>query len=109
MLDKKTLYVIYLVYKVNELCLGNFKPKKTKRKSLGTLGQIRLKGYLYSNGQGLHNLDDSSLINLLLDMRHVVDSLPLSREEKSEIPRNLHQFNSSFKKWLDNIHSNQLQ
>lgn len=109
MLEKKTLYAICLIYKVNNLCLDNSSSKKAKKTFSDSLIHLRLRSYLSSNGQFMRNLDDTSLLNLLMEMRTIMDTLSLPRKAKDEIPSTLHQFNKGFKKWLVNIQSNQHQ
>ncbi len=105
MLNKKTIYAIYLLHKVSGLCADNSLSDIGEKRFSYSMKKLRLENYLTSQGQIRHNLDKISLLNLLLEMRWVVDHLSLTKEEKAEFPRNLHQFDCNYKKWLENIQS----
>ncbi|NDV60443.1 hypothetical protein [Bacteroides sp. 519] len=109
MLDKKNLFVIYLIHKINSACVNTTSSRAKNRGLLTSLAYLRLKTYLDGNRHIIIPMNDAALSDLLIEMGHSIDSLPISRDIKLEFPRNIRQFNRYYKKWLDNINSNQLQ
>ncbi|WP_163212469.1 hypothetical protein [Bacteroides sp. 519] len=103
MLNKKTLYVIYLLHKANELCLNAGNPFRGKSDLANPvyLDMVRIRSYLRSEIK--NNLDDEALLDLLLCIRRVIDAVRIPRNLKSGFPRTLPQFSRLCNHWL--IHS----
>ncbi|NDV56917.1 hypothetical protein [Bacteroides sp. 519] len=108
MLNKRTLYVIYLLHKADELCLnaGNPFHSKSNLSSPAYLDLIRIRSYLRSLIK--NNLDDEALLDILLCMRRVIDAMRIPRSLKSNFPRTLSQFNSLYSHWLPDVKSSHL-
>ncbi|NDV60776.1 hypothetical protein [Bacteroides sp. 519] len=97
MLDKKTLYVIYLLHKASNLCSGT-----------PSLEEMRLHGYLSGSGRITRSLDVSSLVSILNEVSKIIDPILANAECKVEFPRTRRQFNHSYKLWLSSIHDTQM-
>jgi len=101
MLDKKSLYVIYLFHKANKLCL-EYGCSNSSDYPI-SLDLFHLQSNMERIG---YNLDRFSILNLLNDLGSFIDPLPLSKEIKAEFPRTIRQFNYAYKLWLSKIRLN---
>jgi len=102
MLDKKTLYTIYLLHKASNL-LDCYRENPTLNKSY-SLETLRLRGYLSGNCQMICKLDNASLALLLKKIKSIMNCLPdITKEQKAEFPSGIRGFNRGYKIWLNNI------
>ncbi|NDV59565.1 hypothetical protein [Bacteroides sp. 519] len=101
MLDKKTLYVVYLLHKASTICFET--PRGKNGQMSLSLDESRLLSYLYGPGRITRSLDTHTLVSLLNEVGKVVDPLLSSVDRRAEFPRTLRQFNRNFKVWLSGI------
>jgi len=101
MLSSKTLYAIYLLHQAGKLCQlrSGFSSTLVSIEDETYLDQLRLRGYLVTHGCITRDLDNDSLLSLLVNLGTLIDPLPISLEEKQSFPRTLSQFNRCFKLW----------
>ncbi|NDV60329.1 hypothetical protein [Bacteroides sp. 519] len=108
MLDKKTLYVVYLLHRASSLCIETPQRKQGRRvvvSSSPSIEELRLQGYLFGSGRITESLDVTSLVAILNEVGKVVDHLPITRECRAEFPRTVRQFNRNYRLWLNKIES----
>ncbi|NDV60562.1 hypothetical protein [Bacteroides sp. 519] len=103
MLDKKTLYVVYLLHKASSICFEN--PRAKNGKLCLSYEEARLLNYLHGPGRITHSQDVTSLVSLLNEVGKMVDPLLDSSERRAEFPRTVYQFNRGYKQWLSSIES----
>ena len=104
MLNRKTLYAIYLLHQARSLCAEAMCSAIETDRTL-VLDHIRFEGYLSDASKIVSTLDETSLLKLLADLSELVAPLSLPGSIKKLFPRNMHQFNCSYYTWRKRMKS----